>query len=77
MIDGRFRVGCFFACMLHITRPTKVLFDDYSEREWYWQVEKFYKPVELKGRMAVFDMVPMKISNKDWTQIIGSFAVPK
>ena len=27
LIDGRFRVGCFLACITRIDRPTKILFD--------------------------------------------------
>lgn len=60
LIDGRFRVGCFFATWASITRATQVLVDDYVGREAkYGGIEEFVRPTELHGRMARFDLAPI------------------
>lgn len=54
LIDGRFRVACFLAC-LHFAKPgTTILFDDYYDRPHYHVVEKYLTPVSRNGRMAEF-----------------------
>mgnify|MGYP003625913499 FL=1 len=58
LIDGRFRVGCFLATMMRITRPVTLLFDDYANRKAYHIVEEFQKPAECIGRMARFEVKP-------------------
>jgi hypothetical protein len=58
LIDGRFRVGCFLATLLRITRPVTVLFDDYVHRKAYAVVEDYFTPVEVVGRMARFEVTP-------------------
>ena len=65
-IDGRFRVACFLCAMVRISRPTRVLFDDYASRERYHVVERFQRPDRLVERMAVFDLEPRKISASEW-----------
>ncbi len=66
LIDGRFRVGCFLTTISKIERPVTILFDDYTEREHYRVVEQFATPTQLVGRMAVFEVVPRRLSVKDW-----------
>jgi hypothetical protein len=58
LIDGRFRVGCFLATMMRITRPVVVLFDDYKGRKPYAVVEEFFAPSAMGGRMARFVVSP-------------------
>jgi hypothetical protein len=77
LIDGRFRVACFCASLLHITRPTRVLFDDYHGRASYAVVDRLVKPALKVGRMAVFDLVPGPIAPQEWTWIAGSFVDPR
>lgn len=60
LIDGRFRIGCFIATLASIRKPTRVLFDDYTDRPHYAYVEQFAKPVERIGRMMVFDLEPVR-----------------
>ncbi|MEM9710357.1 MAG: hypothetical protein AAF871_16395 [Pseudomonadota bacterium] len=65
LIDGRFRIACFLAVLTRIKRPTRVLFDDYEERAVYHWVERFAKPVEFCGRMAVFELAPARVPLRD------------
>lgn len=58
LIDGRFRVGCFLATLMRITRPVTVLFDDYTGRKPYAVVEEFFKPTGFADRMARFEVEP-------------------
>lgn len=58
LIDGRFRAACMIAVLTMIRRPVRVLFDDYAERTPYHMVEDFIRPVEMAGRMAIFDAAP-------------------
>jgi len=63
IIDGRFRVSCFFTTMLLIRKKTKVLFDDYDYREGYQKaVEQIVKPTRKCGYMAVFDLEPSDVT---------------
>lgn len=70
LVDGRFRVGCFLAVMLRITRPVTLLFDDYTDRPQYHAVETYSKPVETRGRMARFDLAPRPFPMEDLTKIL-------
>jgi len=58
LIDGRFRVACFVASLMHIKRPGLILFDDYAKRKFYHVVEEFMEPTEMIGRMALFEVEP-------------------
>lgn len=58
LIDGRFRASCFVASLLRITKPTTLLFDDYTNRAAYHVVEKLAKPARFHGRMAEFLLIP-------------------
>lgn len=61
LIDGRFRVACFLTAMTKIQRPTRVLFDDYTDRRNYHWIERFARPVDTVGRMAIFDLAPRRM----------------
>jgi hypothetical protein len=41
-----------------MTRPTRILFDDYVNRQSYHIVEKLVNPVKIVGRLACFDVEP-------------------
>jgi hypothetical protein len=58
LVDGRFRVGCFLATLMRITRPVVLLFDDYAGRKPYHVVEQFSVPTGFGGRMARFNLTP-------------------
>lgn len=56
LIDGRFRVASFLYTLIAAEEGVKVLFDDYFDRPHYFVVERFCKPTERRGRMAVFSV---------------------
>jgi len=56
LIDGRFRVCCFFTSLVQATPGTIIVFDDYAERLHYHIVEELLPPIELCGRQAIFSV---------------------
>lgn len=74
LIDGRFRAACLATACLRITRPVTVLFDDYVDRPKYHVVERFARPTETVGRMAVFHLSPDAVDKADLTLMIGLFS---
>lgn len=62
LIDGRFRPACFATVCLRITRPVRVVFDDYVPRPKYHLVEGFATPHRIVGRMAEFLLEPAPIT---------------
>lgn len=74
LIDGRFRVACFYTVLMRATRPVTVLFDDYIEREHYHGVEEIVPRAELRGRMARFEITPQPVPPERLTGIIAAFA---
>jgi hypothetical protein len=61
LIDGRFRAACFLTTLFRITRPVRVLWDDYTGRPEYHAMEAFSPRTGTIGRMAVFDARPTQI----------------
>ena len=76
LIDGRFRVGCFLATMLRITRPVTVMFDDYLPRQRYRAVEEWFQPLQYTGRMAHFRVEPVVLDPVRLQQVIGLMQEP-
>lgn len=76
LIDGRFRIACFYTVMLRATRPTTVLFDDYLVREHYHVVEKFCRPRRYVGRLAVFEVSPTDFPRDELKTVVSAFARP-
>ncbi|HEV7456407.1 MAG TPA: hypothetical protein VGN96_06475 [Roseococcus sp.] len=62
LIDGRFRVACFLACLLKARPGALIMFDDYMARaQDYHVVERHLAPALTIDRCAVFsvpDSVP-------------------
>ncbi len=77
LIDGRFRVGCFLATLMNITKPTTVLFDDYGGRRHYWIVEELLRPARMIGRMAVFEAEPRLLSPHELRRFAAYFFDPE
>lgn len=73
LIDGRFRVACFLATLLHTQRAATVLFDDYYDRPKYHVVERYARPVRRIGRMAEFHVIPKTYSGGDVSEMIQAF----
>lgn len=73
LIDGRMRMACLAATMMHVRRETVVLFDDYRNRRKYHRVEALIKPERMIGRMAVFKIKPGMIDADAMPRIIPWF----
>jgi hypothetical protein len=61
LIDGRFRVACFLACLLHARPGTRIVFDDYLDRCYYQVAETVVAPRSFHDRAAEF-VVPERMS---------------
>lgn len=68
LIDGRFRPACLLATAFRISRPVRVLFDDYAGRPHYHDIETMLRPSRMHGRMAEFQLVPTAVPAErlDW-----------
>ena len=73
LIDGRFRAACFATALMRITRPVIVLFDDYTVRPQYHQVERFAEPVQIIDRMAEFHLTPQSFPKEAATAVVSAF----
>lgn len=76
LIDGRFRAACFLTTLFRITQPVTVLWDDYSERPSYHEVEDLVKPTEMIGRMARFEISPMPLPVNRLAWVIETYMRP-
>ena len=73
LVDGRFRAACFLATLFSITRPINLLFDDYTDRASYHEVEFFGPPTQIHGRMALFELIPTPIPQSKMPWIFDVF----
>jgi hypothetical protein len=73
-IAGRFRKACFAATLMNARSETRILFDDYMNREFYHDVEALLKPTRMVGRMAEFVVSPGLIAADQFSNIIPWFA---
>jgi len=78
LIDGRFRVACFAACMIFCNENVEIMFDDYAGRtKQYGIAEKLCKPTRLEGSMAIFH-VPSKRSFPELSATLARYScIPK
>lgn len=74
LIDGRFRPASFVTTCLRITKPVRLLFDDYFNRPQYHGIETLAKPVRSIGRMAEFHLEPRSFSPKEITHAQSFFS---
>lgn len=56
LIDGRFRLFCFYRVASEIKVTATVIWDDYQGRPWYHSVEEFITPKRFIGRAAIFEL---------------------
>lgn len=56
LIDGRFRMACFYATLIFARAGTTILFDDYVDRAFYHDVERSLRPISTHARMAEFQV---------------------
>lgn len=76
LIDGRFRSACLYTTLLRITRPVRVLWDDYAERPAYHKVEQMIGPPQMAGRMALFTLTPTPLDPARMAGVIETFFRP-
>lgn len=76
LIDGRFRPACLLTAMMRSDGPVTVLFDDYVSRRAYRAIERIIEPVEIRGRMARFEVSPGLPPAEHMTWVIGTFGAP-
>ncbi len=76
LIDGRFRIACLYTTLLRITRPVRVLWDDYAERPGYHKVEQMIGPPQMVGRMALFDLTPTALDPARMAGVVQAFLRP-
>jgi hypothetical protein len=73
LIDGRFRVHCALYSIYKMQgHDFEILIDDYADRNYYRDVEKFARLEKMLGRMAVFK--PKVFDNEDIKRSIKQFA---
>jgi hypothetical protein len=63
LIDGRFRVLCFFVSIKYAQEGTNIIFDDYVNRSHYHIIEEFIPCAEVCGRQALFIVPSKKLIN--------------
>lgn len=77
LIDGRFRLACFWASYFFCRKPATIIFDDYLHRSYHEAIEKTLQPTRLAGRMAIFEINP-KVFEPNLIEImLKSFADPR
>jgi hypothetical protein len=54
LIDGRFRISCFYSSLAKAKPGCIIFFDDYIMRPLYSEVENDLKPTAVEGRQAIF-----------------------
>ncbi len=56
LIDGRFRISCFYMTLAHARPGCTIVFDDYLPRPMYSVVEEDLQPMKIEGRQAIFSV---------------------
>ncbi len=77
LIDGRFRLACLAATVMFAAKPTTILFDDYYQRNVYQTAEKVIRPVQSVGRMAKFEIEPLKQDAQEFATMVRWFFLMK
>ena len=72
LIDGRFRVLCFLTSLKFSPKGTKILFDDYRDRQFYHIVEEFCPIIDRCGRQALFESTN-EVKEKITDELLLSF----
>jgi len=76
LVDGRFRVACTVASLIHAAPGTPVLFDDYPDRPQYHHIERLLAPVAVHGRLAEF-VVPDDLDrDAAWDLLVSAVTDP-
>lgn len=76
LVDGRFRLACLLTTLLRITRPVRVLCDDYLGRPAYHRIETLVGAPAMTGRMADLTFTPHSFPVAQMGWIIAAYADP-
>ena len=76
LVDGRFRLACMLTTLFRITRPVRLLCDDYLSRAAYHPFELLVGRPEMTGRMAAFTLTPQSLPADQMGWIIAAFSDP-
>lgn len=72
LVDGRFRVACFFTSLLAADPGSIIIFDDYADRKHYHLVEEFVSCDQIFGDQAIFT-VPSALDRTAIEQELAKF----
>lgn len=67
LVQGRFRVACFLATLLHARPGTRVVFDGYRDGLFYQVVETIVTPCEHHDRAAEFEVPDSLTRDRAWS----------
>ena len=76
LVDGRFRPGCAMATALRTAKPVTLFIDDYARRKHYHRVERYLGTPKIIGRMAEFEVEPMRLDASDLLTLIEMMTRP-
>lgn len=77
LIDGRFRLACSLAALLHAQTGACILFDDYADRPYYRSLESFVRCQCMVDGMAEF-IVPADLQRDEiWRVLVKATADPR
>jgi hypothetical protein len=77
LIDGRFRVACFLACLIFSRIDTHILVHDYKKRDNYKIIEKYVPALRIIDSMAEF-VIPQYVNTNDlWIEFVNAITDPR
>lgn len=76
LIDGRFRVACLLATVIHAAPGTRIFFDDYAHRPSYHRVTAFLEPRRRIARMAEFVVPENRPIEALWSALVEAIGDP-
>ena len=76
LIDGRFRVACLLATLIHAAPGTRVFFDDYTQRPSYHRVAAFLEPRRHIARLAEFVVPEVRPFESLWPALVEAIGDP-
>jgi Glycosyl transferase family 2 len=76
LIDGRFRVACLLATLIHAAPGCRIFFDDYAERPNYHRVTTYLEPRRQIARLAEFVVPEDRPLERLWASLVEAIGDP-
>lgn len=76
LVDGRFRVACFYASLLNAKAGARILFDDYIDRPKYHRVEALLTFETAHDRTAEFVVPTLLDHHAVWRALVDAINDP-